>query len=70
MSVYVTVKFWAVNDVLLYPATMLSVRATGVFAPAFAYVIVYIMLLLLIRSCNLLLYFPVIAFGAMLIPVT
>ena len=69
-SVYVTVKFWAVNDVLLYPATMLSVRAFGDFAPAFAYVTVYVISLSSINVPNSSLYVPVIAFGVMLIPVT
>ena len=70
MSAYVTVKFWAVNDVLLYPATMLSVRALGDVAPAFAYVTVYIISFSFINASSSSLYVPVIAFGVMLIPVT
>ena len=49
---------------------MLSVRATGDFAPAFAYVTVYEISLSLINFSISSLYVPVIAFGVMLIPVT
>ena len=50
VSVYVIVRFWSVVLSLLYPVTMLSVRAVGVFAPAFAYVTVYFILFVFIKS--------------------
>ena len=70
LSVYVTVKFCSAIFVLLYPATMLSARTTGVFAPAFAYVTVYVILLSFINFDNSSLYFPVTVFGVTVIPVT
>ena len=70
LSVYVTVKFCSAIFVLLYPATMLSARTTGVFAPAFAYVTVYVILLSVIIFDNSSLYFPVILVGLTLMSVT
>ena len=63
-------KLCALVVVLLYPVTMLSARAIGDCAPAFAYVIVYVILLLLISVLNSSLYVPVILVGFTLIPVT
>ena len=70
LSVYVTVKFCSAIFVLLYPVTMLSARTTGVFAPAFAYVTVYVILLLVIIFDNSSLYFPVTLVGLTLMSVT
>ena len=68
VSVYVIVKLCCATFVLLYPVTILSARATGVFAPAFAYVTVYVILLSFIILDNSSLYFPVTVFGATVIP--
>ena len=55
---YFTVKFCDVVLVLLYPVTISSVRSSGVFAPADAYVTVYFMLLFVITLDNSSLYVP------------
>ena len=70
LSVYVIVKFCSATLVLLYPVTMLSARTTGVFAPAFAYVTAYVILLSFINFDNSSLYFPVTTLGVTVIPVT
>ena len=49
---------------------MLSVRASGVCAPAFAYFTVYCMLFVWIILLNVSLYFPVTLAGFIVIPVT
>ena len=68
LSVYVIVRFCCATFVLLYPVIILSARTTGVFAPAFAYVTVYVILLSFIILDNSSLYFPVTVFGATVIP--
>ena len=70
VSVYVTVKFCVVVLVALYPDTIVSTRSTGVCCPADAYVTVYLMLLAVIISVNVSLYFPVTVSGFIVIPVT
>ena len=70
LSVYVIVKFCSATLVLLYPVTILSARTTGVFAPAFAYVTVYVILLSFINFDNSSLYFPVTLVGLTLMSVT
>ena len=69
-SVYVTVKFCAVSVFGLYPVTILSATATAVLSPAFAYVTVYITLLLLIIFVNVSPYVPVTVAGFTAIFVT
>ena len=70
LSVYFTVKFCVVVLVALYPDTIVSTRSTGVCCPADAYVTVYLMLLAVIISVNVPLYFPVTVSGFIVIPVT
>ena len=71
LSTYSTLKFWAV---ILFELklvfTMLSVTASVVLSPAFAYVTVYFTFLLVNILANVSPYFPSTLLGVTFIPVT
>ena len=70
LSSYSTVKLCVVAALEYAVVTMLSANAVGEPAPAFAYVTVYLMLLLLITSANVSPNVPLAGFGDTAIPVT